>query len=214
MSGLAEHLIRAAEVSVDDNPDPAAEAIVDAAMHQFELSGIARSTMQEIARRANAARVTVYRRFPSKDALIEAVMMRELRGFMVEFDSALDQYDSLDDRVVEGFVFVLEAMRGHRLLRRVLEREPETILPMLTTQGSTFVDAAREALLTRLRLDVSAQDQRSPAELAIIADVIIRLLMSFLLTPMTLIDLDDTEQARAFALRYLRPILIGDPPAS
>ena len=41
------------------------------------------------------------------------------------------------------------------------------------------------------------------------ADVMVRLILSYLLTPQTLVDLDDPDAARAFALRYLRPVLVG-----
>ncbi len=208
MSDLTEALSRAAaQGPASDEQDPATEAITDAALRQFELFGIARSTMEEISRRAKTARVTVYRRFPGKGALIDAVMLRELRRFLRDLDAALEPLTSLDDRLVEGFLFALKAVRGHRLLQRVLESEPETLLPHLTVQGSGFLDAAREELLSRLLHDLDPDDGRTPEELAVMADVFVRLLLSYILTPATLVNLDDPAEARAFALRYLRPIL-------
>ena len=205
MNDLAERLVRAAATQALAEPDATTEAIADAALRQFELFGISRSTMNEIARRANVARVTVYRRFPGKDALVDAVMLRELRRFLTDFDEALAPFDDTDDRLVEGFSFVLNAFREHRLLQRVLESEPETILLHLTTQGSAFVSVARDHLAARLFQDLD--DGRPAEELTIAADVVVRLIMSYLLTPQTLVDLDDRAQARAFALRYLRPLL-------
>ncbi len=207
MTDLTERLLQAATTPAPAEPDPAAEAIADAALRQFELFGLSRSTMDEISRRAKIARVTLYRRFPGKDALIEAVMLRELRRFLGDLDAALAPFDDADDRLVEGFIFVLDAMRNHRLLQRVLESEPETILPNLTVQGAPFISAARDYLAARLVRDYD--DQRSTEDSRIVADIVVRLLLSFLLTPQTLVDLDDPDQARAFALRYLRPVLIG-----
>jgi AcrR family transcriptional regulator len=204
---LTEQLLQAVATPAPTEPDPAAEAIADAALRQFELFGLSRSTMDEISRRAKIARVTLYRRFPGKDALIDAVMQRELRRFLADLDEALAPFDDADDRFVEGFIFVLNAIRGHRLLQRVLESEPETILPHLTVQGSPFITAARDHLAARLLRDLD--DDRTPDELVIVADIVVRLLLSYLLTPQTLVDLDDPDEARAFALRYLRPVLMG-----
>ncbi len=211
MNDLTGHLLRAATAPTTE-PDPASEAILDAALRQFELFGISHSTMDEIARRAKVARVTLYRRFPGKDALVESVMQRELRRFLTELDDTLAPFDDLDERLVEGFVFVLDAIRSHRLLQRLLESEPEAVLPLLTVQGAPFIGAARDYLAARLVQN--PDDDRPPADLRIVADVVVRLILSYLLTPQTLVDLDDPDEARAFALRYLRPLLLGSGPNS
>jgi AcrR family transcriptional regulator len=207
MSDITERLLEAAATPAPAEPDPATEAIADAALRQFELFGVSRSTMDEISRRAKIARVTLYRRFPGKNALIDAVMLRELRRFLADLDEALAPFDDVDVRFVEGFVFVLNAIRGHRLLQRVLESEPETILPHLTVQGSPFIATARDHLAARLMRDDDGA--RTPQEIEIAADVVVRLLLSYILTPQTLVDLDDPDEARAFARRYLPPILAG-----
>jgi AcrR family transcriptional regulator len=207
MNDLTERLIQAAASPAPAQSDPASEAIADAALRQFELFGVSRSTMDEISRRAKIARVTLYRRFPGKNALVDAVMLRELRRFLADLDEVVAPFDDADDRFVEGFIFVLQAIRGHKLLQRVLESEPETILPHLTVQGSPFIAAARDYLVVRLLRDYD--DAHTPEEVAIVADVMVRLMLSYLLTPQTLVDLDDPDEARAFALRYLRPVLVG-----
>lgn len=210
MNDLTELLLRAVATPAPAETDPTAEAIADAALRQFELFGVARSTMDDIARRAKLARVTLYRRFPGKDALIEAVMQRELRRFISDLEAALAPHEHADDRLVEGFIFVLEAIRGHKLLQRVLESEPETILPLLTVQGAPFIAVARGYLAASLVRDHGESGQ-TPEDFTMVADVVVRLILSYLLTPQTVVDLDDPEQARAFALRYLRPLLAGPP---
>lgn len=207
MTDITERLLQAVATPAPAEPDPTSEAIADAALRQFELFGLSRSTMDEIARRAKIARVTLYRRFPGKDALIDAVMQRELRRFLVDLDAAVAPFEDVDDRFVEGFIFVLNAIRGHKLLQRVLESEPETILPHLTVQGAPFVAAARGYLAAQLLRDSGGT--RTAEETEIVADILVRLLLSFILTPQTLVDLDDPDEARAFALRYLRPVLVG-----
>ncbi len=210
MSDIAGRM-RAAAVPSPVDADPAADAVADAALRQFELFGVTRSTMDQISRRAKIARVTLYRRFPGKEALVEAVMLRELRRFLADLDEVVAPLTGQEEKLVEGFIFTLDAIRGHRLLQRLLESEPEAVLPHLTTQGAPFVAAARDFLATRLAGDLD--DDRTPGELLVVADVVVRLLLSYLLTPQASVDLDDPAAARGFALRYLRPILVGNGAA-
>ena len=193
--------------------EPAAEdettaAVADAALRQFELFGLARSTIDEIARRAGVSRVTVYRRFPGKEALVDAVILRELRRFLAALQDATGSLATTEEKMVEGFVFTLEAARRHRLLQRMLESEPELVLPHLTVQGGEFLAAAREFLAAGIARELD--DDRGGEELLTAADIVVRLILSFLLSPPQTVDLDDPVAAREFALRYVAPILTGD----
>lgn len=188
---------------VDD--DPTSVAIADAALRQFELFGLARSTIEDIARRAKIGRVTLYRRFSNKDTLIEAVALRELRRFLKDLDRAVDPLGDPEEMIVEGFVFTLHAARTHRLLQRMIENEPETTLPLLTVQGAPIIAVASEYLASRMARDLD--DDRGRSELLSTAEVVVRLIVSFLLTPKVTIDLEHTDQVRAFALHFLRPML-------
>lgn len=190
-----------------ESDDPTSAGIADAALRQFELFGLARSTVEDIARRARVGRVTVYRHFPGKDALVEAVALRELRRFLSNLDQAVQPLETPEDRIVEGFVFTLHAAREHRLLQRLIESEPEMTLPWFTTQGASVISAATEYLAAHMARDLD--DDRGGQELLEAAEIVVRLIVSFLLTSKVTIDLDDDARARSFARRYLRPMLMG-----
>ena len=57
--------------------DPAAAAILDAAVVEFERQGFRRVALDDVARRAGVSRMTIYRRFASRDELVSAVIDRE-----------------------------------------------------------------------------------------------------------------------------------------
>lgn len=208
MSGVLDAIreTEAADAGSADQ-DPTTALVLDAALRQFELFGLARSTVEDIAKRAQLARVTIYRRFPSKDRLVEAVILREVGRFLSELDAQVEQLEDPEERIVEGFVFTLEAARSHVLLQRLLESEPETLLPHLTTEGAPVIAIAREFLAIRLAREQTGQ--RSAAEPATVAEIVVRLILSFLLTPQAPVDLEDRAQARRFARRYVGPILRG-----
>src|SRR5258705_155876 len=57
--------------------DPTTEAILDAAVVEFERHGFRRVALDDVARRARVSRTTIYRRFSHTDELVAAVIPRE-----------------------------------------------------------------------------------------------------------------------------------------
>ncbi|MDT5189565.1 MAG: hypothetical protein QOI28_1816, partial [Mycobacterium sp.] len=57
--------------------DPSTEAILDAALLEFERHGFHRVALDDVARRAGVSRTTIYRRFANRDELVGAVIERE-----------------------------------------------------------------------------------------------------------------------------------------
>lgn len=205
MSDLAQRLLLAAASGAGEPADDIAEAVLDAALRQFELFGIAKSSMEDVAKRAKVARVTVYRRFAGKDALVEAVFVRELRRFQADLAGSVAGLDEPEDQLIEGFAFTIRAIRNHTLLQRLLDSEPDQLLPHLTTEGGAFLELGRAFLAARMAAELD--DGRTYEEMLIAADIVARLMISYVITPGSPIDFDDPEAARAFARTYLVRIL-------
>ena len=182
--------------------DPTTERILDGALAQFEELGIRRSTMEDVARRAGSSRVTVYRRFPRKERLVEAVILREAHRFFAELEAAVARLDSVEDRIVEAFAHTLAAAREQRLLNRLMRTEPETLLPALTIEGGPVLAAGTAFLARQMRIARSGVPAR---EVETIAEIVARLVLSQLLTP----GLETPAQARRFARRYVAPLMTG-----
>ena len=69
------------------------DAVLVAAAACFAERGVDVS-MDEIARRAGVGHGTVFRRFPTKDALLEAVVCERVRGLAVAADEACEAPDA------------------------------------------------------------------------------------------------------------------------
>lgn len=185
--------------------DPIREQILDAATAQFESVGITRSTMNDITRRAGLARMTLYRRFGNKQELVEATLLREAAYFLSDLQKEIDGHVTIEDKLTEGFSFTVEKLRDHDLLNRLLETEAEATVPYFTVQGAPLITAAAHFLASEVSR--SLPDSRSYDELLVVAEVTVRLVISFVLSPSMVIDLDDPEVARAFARNQLGPLL-------
>src|SRR5215218_6837779 len=140
---------------LDDGPLPGEDATFDriatAAFEVFAEYGIRRATVDDVARRAGVSKMTVFRRFESKQGLIGVVIGREIRRGMEELDRVWEREQTLEQRVVLGFSFAVNFVRGHALFDRLLRSEPELILPLLTVEGAAALALYRDLIGQRLR---------------------------------------------------------------
>jgi AcrR family transcriptional regulator len=155
------------------------ERIVDAAFRAVERFGLSRFTMDDVARMAGVARQSVYRYFDSRDALIVALVFREEETFIEGVREAHSRHEDLEDATAEAIMFCLRAAREHPLLDRLLESEPDALLPYLTTRGGGVIGRARAVIE-----ELAAQRKGVNPELVHrTADLAVRAIVSYTLTP-------------------------------
>lgn len=174
----------------------------------MEDFGLRRFTIDEVARRLRISRVTIYRYFPKRDRLLEAVLLRELHRFLQAVDAAIAPYQTLEQRLVEGVVFALSHLRHHRLLQRVLRTEPELILPALTVDAGGVLAAGREFIAGFARREAERGGlPLDEAEIETVSELLARAVLSFLLTPDSVLGMRTDAEVRSFAEHYLAPTL-------
>lgn len=190
-------------VLADPDTDGVGESIVDAALEEFLAYGLRRTNVDAVARRAKVSRATLYRRFRDKDALVQAVLVRECRRFFGSIADAVAGVSTVEERLVEGFVVGVRYARADRLLNRLLASDPEALLPYLTTNGALVVAAARDFLVLQGG-SAAPGAGRTPEG---VAELFVRLAISFTLMPESAIPLTTDEEVRAFARAYLAPLM-------
>jgi AcrR family transcriptional regulator len=194
-----------------DDMDQNRARILDAAYEQFCRTGIQRSTMEDVARRAGVSRITVYRRFATKDALVEQVVRREFRRYFDQFLIDIEQAETAADRVVLGFVSSLRAIRRNPLIGGLIATEPDLLVPSMVSDGGRTLATVRQFVAGQLRREQRAGNVSSDLDADLVAELMVRISGSFLAIPSHLVDLDDDEQLAAVARRFLVPML--EPPA-
>ncbi|GIH78881.1 TetR/AcrR family transcriptional regulator [Planobispora longispora] len=190
-----------------DDTDGTRARILDAAYEQFCRMGIRRSTMEDVARRSGVSRITVYRRFATKDALVEHVVRREFRRYFDRFLIDIEQARTAADRVVLGFVSSLRAIRRNPLIGGLIAAEPDLIVPsMINDEGRTLA-TVRQFVAGQLRHEQRAGTVSGDLDTDLVAELMVRISASFLAIPSHIVDLDDDEQLAAVARRFLVPML-------
>ena len=100
--------------------------------------GLRRTTLADVARRAGVSRMTVYRQYGDLDTLVAALLTRELVDVVDEAGKEVAQLPTARERLVEAAVRVVERIDHHPLYRRVLDLDPELLLPLIVDRfGST-----------------------------------------------------------------------------
>jgi AcrR family transcriptional regulator len=75
------------------------ERILDAARHVFLERGLAGASIDEIAAVARAGKPTIYARFPSKEELFAAVVMRNVAAAVERLESDVPAGAAIDERL-------------------------------------------------------------------------------------------------------------------
>lgn len=184
------------------------DALLDAARTCVSERGIARTTVADVARRAGASRMTVYRWFPDAAALWSRLLTREIGGVISEAQAQAASQATARERLVAATLWALRALRQDPLIRRVLELDGERLLPYLTVRPGHAQEIAIDTLRRQLesgRLDGSVR----PLDQAAAARLIELVLRSFFAASPALVDdarsgAIDTELGRMLDA-YLRP---------
>jgi AcrR family transcriptional regulator len=181
------------------------QAILDAAYALLLAVGMRRLSMADIARRAGVSRATLYRRWPNVQAVLAALTTREFaavtRG---AFPPAGRTSRAEIVASVTGFV---AAVREHPLLRKIVDVDPEFLLPYLLQRRGTSTTAQLRLLEAALAGHDGSVRAGDPAALA---RGIWLAAWPFVLTAPVLADEDVTlaqldEQLGELLDRYLAP---------
>jgi AcrR family transcriptional regulator len=148
--------------------------LLDAARECVLAVGVRRTTVTDVARRAGVSRMTLYRRFPDLEAILAALMTREF-GRLV--DQAAEQADGATarERVVATVVHGSRALAHDPLFMRLLDVDPELLLPYITRRLGGVQRIAVAAGVAALAVDDgSVRTDVSPEVLAAAIELIAR----------------------------------------
>lgn len=108
-------------------------SIIDGAADCLEHRGVSGTTVDDIGRAAGCSRATVYRIFPGgKEEVLAAVVETETANLLSALAVRLDCAESLGEALVEAIGGAGRWLRGHRLVRRLVDHEPDVLLPWLS----------------------------------------------------------------------------------
>lgn len=189
---------------MQEGPDPTGDRILDAAMKCLVMFGPKHASVGAIAREAGVAHTTIYRRWPKRNDLVLAALLREAERLFAQVDRDVAEAGSVEEMLVEGFATIYWFFHTHPLLVRAFETEPEGVLPAVTLSAAPGLRVATDYLAGHLSRGLPADSAASMHDLA---ELFVRVTHSLLLTPRPDHPIQSEEAARAFARRFFPPMV-------
>ncbi|MFF0545024.1 TetR/AcrR family transcriptional regulator [Nocardia thailandica] len=206
MSALPLRLVVAKAMAEPEVPLTGTDhQILDATLELYQAYG-SRMSMDDIAVRAKVGRRTVFRRFGSKDGVVEQLVVREL-GRMLQLlrDTAAAAEDPVTG-AVEVFVVAVRAVGEHPALDRLARHEPQVMLDALRADDAALLDLMDGFVADRIR---SGQRHGTVAlrNPELIAETLVRLVFANLLMPSRAANSRDEKALRMLARTVITPLL-------
>ncbi len=189
----------------DGAPGGVRTRILAAAVAEAGSSGLGRLTVEGVARRAQVGRATVYRHFPGgRDQVTAEAVAWEVGRYFVALAARLEGVDDLGERLERGITEGRVLLARHQVFQKVVDTEPERLLPHLSQSAPLVLAAMRDDIRPRLEA-VDLVAGTDPAEAA---DVLARTVLSFLLARGGW-DLDDPAEVRRLVRDNLLAGILG-----
>ena len=123
--------------------------------------GLKRTTLADVARRAGVSRMTLYRQYADLDEIVSTLLTTELVDLIEAARSKVDGLPTARERLVEAAVLVVDELASHELLRKVLDLDPELLLPLVVDRFGASQRAAVDLVAEQVvagRADGSVRD--------------------------------------------------------
>jgi AcrR family transcriptional regulator len=190
--------------------DATTGAILDATRNSVLDFGIRRTTLTDVARRAGVSRMTVYRRYPDVDAILRDLMTREFGDAMAEIAQRVGGADGRE-RVIARILAAVDAFRDSPLMTKIVEAEPELLLPyVLGRMGET--QRAAIALIVGDLADGQADGSIRAGEPRVMAQSLLLVTQSFVLS--SGIAEDVSQPALRAELEHVLDAMLRAPAAT
>ena len=178
-------------------------AVLEAVKVCCERWGIDRVTADDIAKQSGVSRATLYRLYPGgKDVIYEALRVYELDQFFSALLRNIDGASTLEDLLVSAVTCATIELRNNEHLAIMLASEPGAVVSDLTVEGLPRIVRVASAYIVPFVERFLPRDQSRS-----LIDLVVRLVISYFLSPAEFVDLSDEDSAREFLAPFVPPEL-------
>jgi AcrR family transcriptional regulator len=179
------------------------DGLIDAAVRCVARWGVAKTTLDDVAREARCSRATVYRAFPGgKDALFDAVVRTEVGRFLDRITERVTSATDLEDALVAAISEAGRTLQQHAALQYLLSHEPELVLPHLAFRRLDDLLAEVRSHASPLLAPFLGDDEDEAGRLA---EWAARITLSYTLSPADGVDTADQASVRRLVRTHVLP---------
>ncbi len=189
------------DASPDESPALETDPVLDAARESILAVGLRRTTLTDVARRAGVSRMTIYRRWSDVQALLADLLVREW-GDLVRATPVVGDGEVTATSLAHSVTAMVRALREDPLFARIVEVDPELLLPYVLERRGRNQELLREVLAHAVRAG-----QATGAVREVDADLLARSILlsaqGFLLSSAIMTDSHIDQSALDAELRHL-----------
>jgi len=194
------------------------EVILQGALSLFAQQGVAQVSTDDIAQAAGVNRTTLYRRFGSKEAVVNAATAYETSRVIAQIEGKLPSIPDGPDPsfdasryLIDFFSITHETLRTNKLIQRVLNSDQPSAILGLTLQSGPALATATQILVDRIsavRRATGRYPDPDPYPVQSIAATITRLHHSLLLSKAAPPTLDTRAERETYATLAIVPLIL------
>jgi AcrR family transcriptional regulator len=165
--------------------------------------GMAKTTVDDVAKASGVSRATIYRLFPGgRDQVLRETVGWEMNRFFARLAEAVEGAPDFETLVEEALIYAHRAVNDHEVLQKVLVTEPDVLLPLMTIEQHRvlrYITAYLRPLLER----EAAEGRLQPGlDVEAAADFVARMALSIMASPGR-VDLTDPAQVHILVREQL-----------
>ena len=183
--------------------------ILDAAVICYERLGINQTAMVDIAQQAEIGRTTLYRHFKSQDDVLMQAVIRDIYQIFEQLTECLDSQSTLEDKIVEGMLFCLQAFSQRPVLSLMLQADSASSLIDLGINANELNDTGAKLTSPIYELAKEQKRLRDNISLPDFVEWVTRVLISLQATPGQFDN--NPDKTRHFLHKFLVPSLLCEP---
>jgi AcrR family transcriptional regulator len=185
-------------------PSPSVqERVLEGTLVCIGRYGIARTTVDDVAQASGVSRATIYRHFPGgREQLVADTVAWETGRFFTRLGQAVADAADLCHLLEDALAFARQALAEHAVFQRVVQMEPERLLPLLTVDLLRILPVISGFLEPYLERERAAGRLRAGADVRRTADYVARMVLSCI-GASGVYDLDDPAEVRTLVREQL-----------
>ncbi len=191
-------------------------ALIDAAVEQFVLTGVRRTSADDIARRAGVNRATLYRRLGTKDQIVSQAILQETGRVLGRITEAIGEVPPPGTPGFDPAAYVLTffsvtvgEVKDNQLLQQLMVKDREDTLIGLTARAGDVIALAAELSADRIRQLRAYVGHTDTSDALATGHTLARLTQSLLLTPDGPPRLDTAAGRKSYVDAVIVPMVLG-----
>ena len=181
--------------------------ILDSAMACYLAKGVNRTTLDDVAKKGNVSRTTLYRYIKNGDDLLHQVLIRDAGERLTECEQAMRYHNNLASTLVDSILFFMRGRSNRPVFQLLFENQQSDVNSKLRLTPDMFRPMTIKILEPFFQREQEKNNIRPGVTLEMATELICRITLSLMTFPAQFIN--DEKALRQFLETMLVPAIVN-----